>query len=80
MVVGAYTIRRMTNHMPVRDKYPGINVDELDLENPDYSCIICKAKCFFQGCLHYACVHHEEMSTEEWNESKASSSLEVSKV
>jgi hypothetical protein len=55
-------------------KYPGLNKDDLDINNPEYSCIICKDVCFFQGCSQHACQSHVEMTTEEWNGKKSRSS------
>ena len=51
------------------DKYIGLKEEDLDKDNPEYSCIICKAKCLFAGdCSEYACQHNEMMSSDEWNE------------
>ena len=54
-------------HDELVSKYTGLNKDDLDIENPEYSCILCKAKCFFQGCSQHACEHQEQITVEEWN-------------
>ena len=59
------TIKRLTT------KYPGLNTDELNNMNPEYSCVICgNMTCPFHGTPKKACPDYEPMSTDEYISNK----------